>query len=161
MSSIQSSAPVDDDNLHIPGYSSVRADYPSNGKRGGVLIYYKNLLLIKWIDVKYLYESLNFDYRIRGKIYKLYHLYRSPSQNEDNLAAFLENLELNFDHMAEKNPFMMAVFGDFSATSKSWYTNDSTHFEDLKIDFLTSSFGFHHSWIYQLIFWIIRPPALT
>ena len=37
----------------------------------------------------------------------------------------------------------MVVFGDFNAKSKSWYTNDSTNFEGSKIDFLTSSFGFH------------------
>ena len=47
-----SSVPVDDDNLQIPGYSSVRADHPSNTKRGGVLTYYKNFLPIKSIDVK-------------------------------------------------------------------------------------------------------------
>ena len=29
-------------------------------------------------------------------------LYRSPSQNRDEFEAFLENLELNFDHMAEQ-----------------------------------------------------------
>ena len=29
-------------------------------------------------------------------------LYRSPSQNKDDIETFLENLELNFDHMAKK-----------------------------------------------------------
>ena len=70
-------------------------------------------------------------------------LYRSPSQNKDNFETFLENLELNFDHMTEKKPSMMVVLGDFNAVSKSWYTNDSTNFEGSKIDYLTSSFGFH------------------
>ena len=67
---LDSSVPVDDDNLQIPGYSSVRADHPSNTKRGGVLIYNKNFLPIKFIDVKYLHESLNFELRIGGKICK-------------------------------------------------------------------------------------------
>ena len=66
---LDSSVPVDDDNLQIPGYSSVRADHPSNKKCKGVLIYYKNFLLIKLIDVKYLHESLNFELRIGGKIF--------------------------------------------------------------------------------------------
>ena len=66
-------------------------------------------------------------------------LYRSRSQNKDDFETFLENLELNFDHKAEKTPFVIVVLGDF----KSWYTNDSTNFEGSKIDFLTSSFGFH------------------
>ena len=51
------------------GYMSVRADHPSNKKCKGVLIYYKNFLLIKLIDVKYLHESLNFELRIGGKIF--------------------------------------------------------------------------------------------
>ena len=38
---------------------------------------------------------------------------------------------------------MMVVLGDFNGKSKFWYTNDSTNSEDSKIDFLTSSFGFH------------------
>ena len=69
-------------------------------------------------------------------------LYRSPNQNKNDFETFLKNLELNFDHMAEKIPFMMVVLGDFNAKFKSWYTNDSTKFEGLKID-LTVSFGFY------------------
>ena len=70
-------------------------------------------------------------------------LYRSPGQNKDDFQTFLENSELNFDRMAEKNFFMMVVLGDFNAKSKAWYTNDSTNFEGSKIDFLASSFGFY------------------
>ena len=65
---LDSSVLVDDDNFQIPGYSSVRVDHPSNMKRGGVLIYYKNFLPIKLIDVKYLHECLNFELKIGGKI---------------------------------------------------------------------------------------------
>ena len=57
---IGSSLPVDDDNLPIPGYSSVRADHRSNMKRGGVLICYKNFLPMELIDAKHLHESLKF-----------------------------------------------------------------------------------------------------
>ena len=70
-------------------------------------------------------------------------LYRLLSQKEDDLETFLENLDLNFDHIAEKDPFTMVVLGDFSAKLKYWYTNDSTNFEGSKNDFLTPSFGFH------------------
>ena len=140
---IVSSLPVDDDNLQISGCSSVRADHPSNMKRRRVLICYNNFLPTKLTDVKYLHESLNFELRIGGKICKFLSLYRSPSQNKDNFETFLENLELNFDHMTEKKPSMMVVLGGFNAMSKSWCTNDSTNFEDSKIDYLTSSFGFH------------------
>ena len=64
---LDSSAPTDDDNLQIPGYSSVRDDHPSNSKRGGVLVYYKKYLPLKLIDIKYLHECINFELRIGGK----------------------------------------------------------------------------------------------
>ena len=45
--------------------------------------------------------------------------------------------------MADKNPYLMVVLGNFNAKSNSWYTNDSTDVEGPKIYILTSSFGFH------------------
>ena len=81
-----SSISIDGDNLQnlqIPGYSSVRADHPSNTKCGGVLLYYKGFLPIKSIDVNYLNESISFELRTRGKVCKFFTLYRSPSQNRD------------------------------------------------------------------------------
>ena len=140
---LDSSISIDDDNLQIPGYSSVRADHPSNTKRGGVLLYNKSFLPIKLIDVNYLNECISFELRIGGKVYKFLTLYRSPSQNRDEFETFLDNLELNFDHMADKNPYLMVALGDFNAKSNSWYRNDSTDTEGLKIDILTSTFGFH------------------
>ena len=58
---------IDDNNLQISGYSSVRADHRSNTKRGGVLIYCKKFLPIKSINVKYLHESLNFKLKLEEK----------------------------------------------------------------------------------------------
>ena len=78
---LDSSIPIDDDNLQIPGYSSVRANHPSNTKRGGVLLYYKSFLPIKLIDVNYLNECISFELRIGGKVCKFLTLHRPPSQN--------------------------------------------------------------------------------
>ena len=64
---LDSSVPVENDKMQIPGYSTVWANHPSNTKRGGVLIYCKIFLLIKLIDVEYLHEYLNFELRIGGK----------------------------------------------------------------------------------------------
>ena len=96
---LHSSVPIDDNNLQI---CSVSADHRSNTKHGGVLIYCKNFLPIKSINIKYLHESLNFKLKIGGKICKFFPLYTSPSQNKVDFETFLENLEFNFDHMAEK-----------------------------------------------------------
>ena len=45
--------------------------------------------------------------------------------------------------MADKNPYLMVVLGDFNGKLNSWYSNDSTDIEESKIDILTSTFGFH------------------
>ena len=55
----------------------------------------------------------------------------------------MENLDLDFDYMAENDSLTIVVLGDFNLKLKSWYTNDSTNFECSKIDFLTPCFGFH------------------
>ena len=39
-----SSVHIDDNRLSIPGYSMMRANHPSNTKRGGVYLYYKEHL---------------------------------------------------------------------------------------------------------------------
>ena len=62
---LDSSISNDDDNLEIPGYDLYRADHPSNTKRDGVCIYYRNSLPLKILGIQYLYECINFE--IRGK----------------------------------------------------------------------------------------------
>ena len=57
---LDSSVPIDDDNLQIPWYNSFKADHPSNTKGGGVLTYYQIFLPIKIIDVKYLQQIYKF-----------------------------------------------------------------------------------------------------
>ena len=107
------------------------------------MLYYKIFLPIKLIDVNYLNECISFELRIEGKVSKLLTLYRSPSQNRDEFETFLDYVELNFDHMVGKNPYLMVALGEFNAKSNSWYRNDSTDTEGSKIDILTSTFGFH------------------
>ena len=49
-------------------------------------------------------ECISFELTIGQKVCKFLSLYRSPCQNRDEFETFLENLELNFDHMADKIP---------------------------------------------------------
>ena len=41
----------DESDLNFPGYKLVRADYPGNVKWGGVCIYFKESLTIRFLDV--------------------------------------------------------------------------------------------------------------
>ena len=56
---LNSSIPNDENRINIAGYSLLRADHPSNTKKGGVCVYYKDfLLLIRKYDVTDLKECL-------------------------------------------------------------------------------------------------------
>ena len=137
---LNSSNSPDDETLEISGYNLVRSDHPLNSKRGGVCIYYKNYLPLRIISVNYLSECINFEIMIGNKICNFITLYRSPSQNQDDFQAFIDNLEMNLETLAQRNPFLMVVIGDFNAKSKHWRRQDSTNFEGITIENVTSQF---------------------
>ena len=66
---LNSSITEDDDSLQISGYDLIRTDHPSNNKRGGVVIYLKNFVPVKLMDVNYLSESILFQLQVRSKIF--------------------------------------------------------------------------------------------
>ena len=43
--------------------------------------------------------------------------------------------------MANHNPFLMVVFGDFNVKSENWYRNDKTSCEGAKLDVSAVKFG--------------------
>ena len=61
---------------------------------------------------------------IGNKICNFITLFRSPSQNQDDFQAFIDNLEINLETLAQENPFLMVVIGDFNAKSKHWCSQD-------------------------------------
>ena len=69
------------------------------------------------------------------------HLYRTPSQSQDEFHDFLKKLEMNLDDSFNSNPFLTTVIGDFNAKSNKWSEGDRSTIEESKIDFLTSQFG--------------------
>ena len=54
-----------------------------------------------------------------------------------------KNLEITLDKLVLKNPFMLAVVGDFNAKSKNWYPLDKTTYEGNITETITSHFGLH------------------
>ena len=49
----------------------VRADHPSEDKRSGVCIYYKNTLPLKVLNTHILQECINFEIKIENKLCNL------------------------------------------------------------------------------------------
>ena len=59
---------IDDGSLEILGYYSIRSDHPFNKKRGGICIYYKNLLPLKVTAARLLEECIAFHLIISNKL---------------------------------------------------------------------------------------------
>ena len=110
MAHLDSSA--DHKRLDISGYYLIRSYHPSNKKRGGICIYYKNLLSLKVTGVSLLEECTAFNLIISNKPYGFIALYRSPSQSQDDFATFSDNFEMTLDLVSNK--FLFAVHGDFN-----------------------------------------------
>ena len=106
---LNSSNLSDDDNFYLSGYNSVRADQPSNAKKGGVWIYFKNSLPLKVLDIQLLQECINFEIKIAD-------LPVNPK-----IESFADNLELNIDSIVHRIPYLIVVLGDFNAQTKEWY----------------------------------------
>ena len=106
-----------DENLKIPGYIIYRVDHPSDVKRGRVCIYYKTMLPLKVLSTNFLQECINFEVSIGNKTCWFIHIYRTPSQSQDEFHDFLTNLEMNLDDSFNSNPFLTTVIGDFNAKS--------------------------------------------
>ena len=141
MSYTDKQIPSDDDNQELPGYNLVRADNPTNTKRGGVRIHYHGSLPLKVIDIQFLTKCINFEIRIGGKLCSFLCFQRSPNQTRDIFETFAENFELTLDIIINKNPFLIVALGDFNAKTTNQYKNDVNSYEDLKIDTITSQFG--------------------
>ena len=64
---LNSSHQNDDDSLFLNGYKLVRADNPSDLKRGGVCIYFKESLPIKVFNITNLHECLFCELFLNGR----------------------------------------------------------------------------------------------
>ena len=128
--------------MEISWYTLFRSDHPSNNKRGGVCIYYKNLSL-RILNVQNLQESICFELKIGDKTCNFLSLYRSPSKSQDDFETFTENLELNLENLRQRNPFLVVAIGDFNGKSSNWFCQNKTSFEGNAIENLTSQFGLH------------------
>ena len=79
--------------MKISSYTLVRSDHPSNTKRGGVCLYYKNNLPLRVINIGYLNECLTLELTVGDKTCNFIVLYRSPSQSQDKFETFSDSLK--------------------------------------------------------------------
>ena len=107
---LDSSVPNDDPRLKLSGYKLVRPDKLSNGKRGGVGIYFKETLAVQPVPTKSLKEChLLFIGNEKGVLLSLYRL---PSQSQEELDDFLFSLDQLLSNMVSQNPIFLFIAGN-------------------------------------------------
>ena len=89
---LDSSFESNDKDLTIEGSNLIRSDHPSNSKRGGVCIYYKESLAVRIVNIFNWIPSLQ-SYSTKRKKGYVAVVYKSPSQSTSELESFLSGLE--------------------------------------------------------------------
>ena len=117
---------VDYGSLEISGYFLIRFGHPSNKKRGGICIYHKNCLPLKFTGVRLLEECIAFNLIRSNKLCSFIAFYRSPSQSQDDFATFSDNFKMTLDLVSKENPFLLVVFGGFNAKLNQWHDKRSS-----------------------------------
>ena len=89
--------------LNITGYNLLQYDHPSNIKRGGVCMFYKDYLpVIKRDDLCALTECIVVEVN-----------YRSPSQAVDEFESYCQSSHLKLTNIDDTSPFSSVFIGDF------------------------------------------------
>ena len=75
------------------GYNFIRADQPSNVKKGGAGINYKDSIAVQIINTNFLSECLLCEVTVNNKMGYIAVFYRPPSQTNTVLNDFLSSFE--------------------------------------------------------------------
>ena len=99
---LNSSITMDEKSLIIDGYKLIRADHPSDTKRGGVCIYHKESISVKVLNISQLSECLVCELSIQNKKGYFVTLYRSPSQSHDDFQTFFKEFDKLLTNITKK-----------------------------------------------------------
>ena len=138
-----SSVTEGDKNIQLNGYNLIRADHPSNTKRGGVCIFYKETLALHIVNSLNFNECIVCEVSTQNSKGYIGVIYRSPSQNTIEFESFLSNCEKLLNYITSNNGLFNIIVGDFNARSSVWWTKNITTTEGTQLESLTSVHGFH------------------
>ena len=117
---LDSSVQSDDRDISINGYNLIRADHPSNSRRGGACIYYCESLAAQLVKINYLNECLLCEVSFNNKKGYIAVLYRSPSQNRLKFDSFISNFEKMLGDIHSFNPDFSIILGNLNARLSKW-----------------------------------------
>ena len=115
----------------------VKADHPSNVKRGGVCAYVRESFPLCNFSNSYLSKCLALEAIISNNKGCVITFYRFSSETSDEFQSFISNLEKLLINLSSFDPHFVILLGDFNAKSKSWSVNDTTSEEDSILENLT------------------------
>ena len=138
-----SSVTEGDKNIELNGYNLIRADHPSNTKRGGVCIFYKETLALHIVNSLNFNECIVCEVSIQNSKGYIVVIDRSASQNTIEFESFLSNCEKLLNYITSNNGLFNIIVGDFNARSSVWWTKNIATTEGTQLESLTSVHGFH------------------
>ena len=112
---LDSSFESHDKNLMLEGHNLIRSDHPSNTKKGGVFIYYKESLAVRLVDITFLHECIVCELTIQNKKEYVAVMYRSPSQSSIEFESFLSGFEDMLSSVIFSKSQFTLILGDFNA----------------------------------------------
>ena len=126
----------------LDGYNLIRSDHPTNTKRGGACIYFRESLAVHLVDITSLPECLVCEVTIQNKKGYVDVMYWSPSQSSIEFESFLSGFEDMLSSVIFSKSQFTVILGDFNARSSTWWSNDNTNLNGTLIDSLTTTHGF-------------------
>ena len=136
------------DSVNLPDtlpeeYTFVTANNPTNTRRGGVGLFYKNSLPIIIRNDLPFDESIVVEVKFGRTNIFFTVLYRSPAtdHNSPKFQAFLTDFKNLYAKIKADNPFPTFFTGDFNALSQYWWPDGDTTPEGTEIEHPLSSLG--------------------
>ena len=140
---LDSSIGTNNPKLSILGYNFLRSDHPSNIKRGGACMFYKDYVpVIRCDDLCALTECIVVEVNLGTKSLSFTCNYRSPSQTVDEFESYCQSLHLTLTNIDDTSPFSSVLIGDFNARCTNWWAADIDSKAGKELDTLTSTAGY-------------------
>ena len=95
--------------IQFDRHNLIRADHPSNKKRGDVCIYHKESLVIRVFDVSFINECILCEVSVQNKRGYIAVMYRSPSQSNNEFDNFLKNFDNLLNKVAKSSPIFTVI----------------------------------------------------
>ena len=118
-----------------------RVDDPDNVKNGGVCVYYKETLAVRFLQTKLdqcIVSEVTFKNKKKGHVISLY---RSPSQTPDQFDNFLQLFEELLQDIFKLKSSFVLITGDFNCRNFNWYLGDPVTLQRARVEVLTSFYA--------------------